>query len=476
MAPSDNSNLWKQRMSDHRSRHFFPIVVISTLILQGVAFDARGAEISVVDYPSIQAAIDANPGREIHLPAGDYPVESTIRISGTGTSLAGAGRIVMNNPAKHIFEIEHARHVRISGITLTRSEGTMDTEHPALLVADGQEITIEQIKVIDNRARTSAMRFSEVRNGRILNCDIRNYMTITVDDRTQNAELLGYAFRCIDGTGIAIDRCQGTLIQGNTITETAYRPTPELKALHQLGTFTRKNPMKGLLISQEAWDAEYVNNWHQGSALIVTGPTTSTMTRILGNHIENAAQGIDIHSDHVIISNNIVHNCFIGTKAMHGSRNVMIVGNHFSSSVLWAIGLMSGSGAFPGTPATEDRPAVAANVDGGSLIANNIISQFGYGDSYWMWKDASRAVFRFDRGQEPSDPPLRDVLVHGNVISNPDPDERPGDMKEPADTPRYHYAVRIEQGTENAPRSLHFGTNVFPAGTKGVSNVDLASP
>ena len=452
------------------------MAVVTIFVIRLVTTEAARAEISVEDYPSIQAAIDANPGHEIVVAAGDHAVDSTIRISGTGTSLRGTGRIVMNNPDKHILEIEHARQIRIAGITFTRAEGRMDTEHPAVLVSDAQDIVIEQIRVIDNRARTCAIRFSEVRNGRILNCDIRNYMTITIDDRTQNVELLGYAFRCVDGTGIVVDRCQGTLIQGNTIVETVYRPTPELKAQHQLGTFIKKNSTKGLLISQEAWDAEYVNNWHQGSALIVTGPTFSKMTRIIGNQIENAAQGIDIHSDHVIISNNIVDNCFIGTKAMHGSRNVLITGNHFSRCVLWAIGLMSGSGASPGIPGSDDKPAVAANVDGGSLITDNIISQFGYGDSFWMWKDSSRAVIRFDRGQEPSDPPLRDVLIHGNIISNPDPDELPESAKETVEMPRYHYAVRIEQGSENSPRGLHFGTNVFPAGTKGVSNVDFTKP
>ncbi len=68
---------------------------------------------------------------------------------------------------------------------------------------------------------------------------------------TANAELLGYAFRCIDGTGIVVDRSQGTLIQGTTIVEEHLRPTPELKAEHRLGTFTKKNAKRGQLISQD---------------------------------------------------------------------------------------------------------------------------------------------------------------------------------------------------------------------------------
>ena len=432
------------------------------------------ADVSTKDYPTIQAAIDANPGKEIYLPAGDHSIDETVRISNVGTSLIGPGRLVMSNPATHILEIEHARNIRIEGITCTRATGKMDSESSAIVVSDVQQVVLERVKVIDNHSRASTIRLSNARDCRILNCEVRNYMTIAVDDRTENVALLGYAFRCIDGTGIALDSCKGTLIQGNTIVEDHFRPTPELKAKYKLGTFTKKNPTKGSLMSQQVWDAEYVNNWHQGSGLIVTGPTVSDMTRIIGNHIENAAQGIDIHSDHVIVSHNIVHNCFIGMKAMHGSRNVLITGNQFSQSVLCAIGLMSGAGASPAVPAEGKKPAVAANVDGGSIISNNIISQFGYGDSYWMWKDSSRSVIKLDRGQEPNDPPLRDVLVIGNVISNPDLDEFPEATNDEKESPRYHYAVIIEQGTDNSPRGVHFGTNLLPAGTKGVSNTELS--
>jgi nitrous oxidase accessory protein NosD len=432
------------------------------------------ADVSSRDFPSLQAAIDANPGCEIAIPAGDHVISETLRITGEGTSLTGSGRILMTDPNRHILEIEHAKNIRIEGLTFSRPEGKMDTSREGILVSDARDVTLERAKVIDNRTRSGSIRLTDAHHARILNCDIRNYMTIAIDDRTQNAALLGYAFRCIDGTGIVCNRCRGTLIQGNRIVEENLRPTPEIKEQHGLGKFTKKNATKGSLISQDVWDAEYTNNWHQGSGLIVTGPTSSDLTRILGNQIENAAQGIDIHSDHVIVANNIVDNAFIGMKAMHGSRNVLVTGNQFSRNVLWAVGMMSGAAASPAIPAEGARPAVAANVDGGSLIANNIVSQFGHGDSYWMWKDASRAVFRFDNGQEPTDPPLRDVLIVGNVISNPDPDELPQVEHDLKDSPRYHFAVRIESGKENSPRNLHFGNNLFPAGSQGVSNVPLS--
>jgi hypothetical protein len=46
----------------------------------------------------------------------------------------------------------------------------------------------------------------------------------------------------------------------------------------------------------------YTDAWQQGSGIVVNAPMVSDLTRILGNHIENAAQGIDLHCDHVIVS------------------------------------------------------------------------------------------------------------------------------------------------------------------------------
>jgi len=446
---------------------------LMSLVLLSPTVPVSAADVSVADYQSIQAAIDENPGREIHVPAGDYVIDQTLRITGSGTALVGAGRILMTDPGRHIFEIEHAQNIRLAGLTFTRPEGKMDTTREGILVSDATEVTLERIRVIDNRSTAGSIRFSEVRDGKIIDCEVRNYMTISVDDRTANRALLGYAFRCIDGTGIVCDRCRGTLIRGNRIVETHLRPTPDIQKQHQLGKFTKKNETKGTLISQEVWDQEYTGNWHQGSGVIVTGPTQSELTRIVENQIENAAQGIDIHADYVIIANNFVVNAFIGMKAMHGSRHIVVTGNQFSRCVLWAIGFMPGAASEPAVLPEGDRPFTPANIDGGSLIANNVISKFGYGDSYWMWKDASRAVFRFDKGQEPTDPPLRDVLITGNLIANPDRGELSEEERAVPEFPRYHYAVRIESGAENSPQTLHLQSNVFPSGVLGVMNVEL---
>ncbi len=225
-----------------------------------------------------------------------------------------------------------------------------------------------------------------------------------------------------------------------------------MKAQHKLGDFVKKNPVKGKLPSQTTWDGNYVNNWQQGSGIIVTSPEASDLTRILGNHIENAAQGIDLHADHVIVSGNMIVDSFMGIKAMHGSRNVIISGNQFVKNSIWAVGLMPGVAAHP---AEDGKPD---NSDGGSIVANNIVSDFGHGRAAWIWGD-DNAPFKFDSGQHPDDPPLTDVIVTGNLIHQIGP-------------PRYARAVVIHPGA-NGPRGLHFANNLFPPGTQGVCNQDL---
>jgi hypothetical protein len=321
----------------------------------------------------------------------------------------------------------------------------METRNEGIVAIKCRDLVIENVRVIDNRSPAGAITLRESQNCRISRCLVRNYMRVSVDDRTKSPEW-GYAFNCTDGTGISISYSTGTLVEGNRIIEENLRPTPENKAKYKLGDFVKKNPTKGTIMNQKTWDAGYTDNWQQGSGLIVTAPQVSDLTRILGNHIENAAQGIDLHSDHVIVSNNIITNCFMGMKAMHGSRNVLITGNQFSRNCLWAIGLMPGAAAH------------AENADGGSIIANNIISDFGHGDAHWIW-GSERSPFKFDTGQQSDDPPLTDVIVTGNLVQS-------------AGTPRYKYAVILPDGP-NAPRGMHFSNNLFHAGTEGEANRDL---
>lgn len=407
--------------------------------------NASAAELSVTAYPSIQAALDANPNRMIFVPAGDHVITDKIRIHGERSGLFGPGRIIQQNAGQPIIVVEDAKEAEIRDLTLTRPEGKMETRQEGIVAIKCRDLVIDNVRVIDNRSPAGAITVRESQNCRISHCLVRNYMRLSVDDRTANKDL-GYAFNCTDGTGISVSYSTGTLIEGNRVIEDHMKPTPELKAKHRLGDWIKKNAEKGSMIHQATWDLGYTDAWQQGSGIIVTAPSVSDCTRILGNHIENAAQGIDLHTDHVVVSNNIIVNSFMGMKAMHGSRNVLITGNQFVRNCLWAIGLMPGAAAN------------AENFDGGSIIANNIISDFGHGDAHWIWGD-ERSPFKFDTGQQPDDPALSDVVVTGNVVHS-------------IGKPRYKYAVIIGGGP-NTPRGMHFSNNLLPAGTQGVSNVEL---
>jgi hypothetical protein len=415
------------------------------LIFSLLLANAPAAELSVTAYTSIQAALDTNPNRMIFVPAGDYPIQEKIRIRGERSGLFGPGRIIQENAEQPIIVIEEAKEAEVRDLTLTRPEGKMETRLEGLIAIKCRDLVIDNVRVIDNRSPAGSITLRESKDCRISHCLVRNYMRVSIDDRTKSPEW-GYAFNCSDGTGISVSYSTGTLIEGNRIIEANLVPTPEIKAKHKLGDYVKKNPQKGTIMSQQAWDANYTDNWQQGSGLIVTAPSVSDLTRIFGNHIENAAQGIDLHSDHVIVSNNVIVNSFMGMKAMHGSCNVLITGNQFIKNCLWAIGLMPGAAAN------------AENADGGSIISNNIISDFGHGDAQWIWGD-ERSPFKFDTGQQPDDPPLTDVMIIGNVVHS-------------IGKPRYKYAVIIGGGP-NTPRGMHFSNNLLPAGSQGVANTEL---
>lgn len=424
------------------SASFHTFLLALGLSLVGLA---PAADLSVTAYPSIQAALDANPGRMLFVPAGDYPITEKIRIRGERAGLFGPGRIIQQNPEQPIIVIEEVKEAEIRDLTLTRPEGKTDTRQEGIVAIKCRDLVIENVRVLDNRSPAGAITLRESQNCRVSRCLVRNYMRVSIDDRTRSKEY-GYAFNCTDGTGISVSYSTGTFIEGNRVVEDNLVPTREMKTQYKLGDFVKKNPEKGAIVSQQTWDANYTDAWQQGSGIVVTAPSISDCTRIIGNHIENAAQGIDLHTDHVIFSNNVILNSFMGMKAMHGSRNVIITSNQFIKNSLWAIGLMPGASAN------------AENFDGGSVIANNIISDFGHGDAHWIWGD-ERSPFKFDTGQQPDDPPLTDVLVQGNVVHS-------------IGQPRYKYAVIIAGGP-NAPRGMHFSGNLLHPGSQGISNTEL---
>ncbi|MDQ1257505.1 MAG: hypothetical protein QG656_2111 [Candidatus Hydrogenedentes bacterium] len=459
------------------------IVALITILFAA----ASGAEtvVSAADYDSIQAAIDAHPGKMIFVPDGDYAINKKLRIASDNGGLYGYGRIVQTNPAEVALEIEHAAGVRISGITLTRAEGKQDAEDSGLFCYDARDTVIENVRVIDCRARAAAIALRECRNCTVRDCEVRNYKRIAVDDRTAEGETLyGYAFHCIDGTGILVERCTGTVIENNRVVENNLFPTPEMKAKYNLGALTEgRYPSKQGALATEAFRSNYVGNWHQGSAITVTGPEDTRHSSIRGNYIENAAQGIDLHCDNALVTDNTVNHGMMGIKATHGSRNLLIANNMLTHIDLWGILLNPGAASHAAEPATAEKVARVANVDGGTIIANNIISDYGYGHEFWNYggrepdHPGSYAIALYE-GQLDTNPPLTDVIVTGNMVYDTGRDQVIVDGQPRIEPPRYRYAVYVgpwggEEPGPTYPQSIHFSNNLFHPGSMGVSNVEL---
>jgi hypothetical protein len=430
------------------------------------ALGLMAGAVSSIDYDSIQNALDTNPGTMIEVPAGTHLIEHAIRITAPHSGLYGYGTIVQTNPDVNIVEIVETAGVRLRHVTLTRAEGSQETIKHAIAAYRSREISIEGVRVVDNWSQAGTIMFERCRQSRIADCLVMNYKRLAVDDRTASA-LYGYAFKVIDGTGILVTHSQGIQILNNRVVENRLFPDEETKTRHGLGALIegRKPTQKGVL----APPGDYANNWHQGSALVVTSPLETSHVQIRGNYIENAAQGIDIHADHVTCSQNTIKYAFIGIKCMHGSKNVIISENNVSHMDLWGLIMMPGTASHPAEAATEGRAARGANFTSGNIIANNIFSEFGWGHEYFNWKDAGSGVISLESGQLPENPVMTDVIIEGNIVYDSGKDQVLVDGQPKTIPPRYKYAVFIS--TDPAPRGLRFRNNIFHPGYGGVSNV-----
>lgn len=455
-------------------RLFFLAIAVAFAAVAGTgAAPAEPAVVDVAAYASLQAAIDANPGRILRLPAGEFHLTKALVVATDRLELHGPARIVQTNPREPILQVRNAREVRLTDLTLTRSAGRQETDRPGLEILGCQDVEVTRVRVADNHSRASIVA-NDSRDVVVQDCTITNYKGLTIDDRTKS-DLYGYAFQAIDGTGIQLRNVVGGIVRHNRVQEFRLLPTKETHDRHGLGKLTQLNDPPGRLVRPQMLQSRYTNNWHQGAAIHVTGPRDSRDVLILGNYIENAAQGIDVHADAVTVSNNIIAHCMIGVKTMHGSKHVMILGNQISYVDLWGIVVQPGTASRAAANGEAGAPATAENVDGGSVVANNVISNFGFGKQHWNWEGRARtAALNFSAPPLAENPPLRNLVVSGNVVHDTGRDTVLVDGRWTTVPPRYHYAV-IMDAKPNSAQNVRFSGNLFDPGSRGVSDVPLAA-
>lgn len=452
------------------------LIVLSSCFAFGQVPDAQ-------EYDSLHAAIDANPGRMIHVPQETHILSEPLRLTTDGSGLAGYGTILQSNPDAPILIIEGTENIRLCDVTLGRTEGAMPCNASGIIVEGSSGVRIENVRLLDNQSQPAALRIENSTNVQVTACEVRNYKRIAVDDRTAPGETLyGYAFHCIDGTGIHVSASQNVSLLHNRIVEYKLLPTREMKEEHHLGNLTAgRYPDNFGELGRHAGESGYVSNWHQGSAIVVTSPETTRDILIQGNYIENCAQGIDLHADYVRCTDNTVICGMMGIKMTHGSKHLVVANNLLSRIDLWAILYNPGAASHEGKPAEGEHSPVPPNVDGGSVIANNIITDYGYGHEYWNWSHPPELhgnyAIAFYEGQLETNPPLRDVIVTGNLVYDTGRDRVIVNGHLINEPPRYRYALYVGPWSHSAepgptsPKEIQVYGNSFHPGVGGVSNV-----
>ncbi len=82
-------------------------------------------------------------------------------------------------------------------------------------------------------------------------------------------------------------------------------------------------------------------------------------------------------------------------------------------------------------------------MSGYSIIANNIISDCGFGQANWVWTDHERHPIRILNGKL-DNPLVMDVVVQGNVIYDTGHDQVMVDGQPRVEPTRYQYSVFLE--------------------------------
>ncbi len=427
--------------------------------------------ISAGDYDSIQEAIDSNPGSVIYIPGGRYEIDRTLHIKVPGSGLYGSGTIVQTNRDHSVIRVENADFAHVSGLTLTRTEEAYNGTQEGIVVINSRNVVVDDLRVIENRSKSGAITFRGCVNSTIRDCVVENYKCIIIDDRTNEPDLYGYSFRCMDGTGIQVRDSTGTMIRGNRVLEYNFLPTKEIRDQYGLGQLTERLEKRGRMTSEKIWESGYTNNWHQGSGIYVGSATSSKSTILADNYIENPGQGIDIHSDNVIVSGNMINRSLMGMKAIHGSQYVLIDGNQFIAPDIKGVLLGPGTSSSAARGADDPGGPAPANVDGGSILSHNIAADFGHGGQKWNWP-GGRPTYLVSDAPLPRNPPIRDVIVEGNLAYDSGRDGIIIDGEPRVEEPINEYAFRQGTGQESPPQNVIVSDNLFNPGYRGAQLIE----
>ncbi len=425
-------------------------------------------------------------------------LKAPIRLTADGSGLRGDTRLHFEG-TETIIEAEGLHGLTLRGFTLIRETDSPDNRQ-AIQFDRCSQVTLDSVRVENNRSVGPTIRLVRCTDNRIVNCSILNYKQMGLNIRPTQT------FRTIDGHGMALQHCWGSLIQGNSIIERRLLADEATMEKHELGKVLEGvSPVEGM--------PDFFPAWHQGAGI---GSFRGAHSVIVGNYVENACQGFDFQTDQSVLNGNIVRGAQSGIKCMQFTENVIISYNNISYTDLWGIVMAPGQTAKPPEAGDEDIRAenpthygddkkienptqlelleraglglVRAEVNSGTIISNNVFSHFGEGPEYFNWppvlhiddgfltvinlwgqwednKKTSNVTFHPDSG-------MRSILVQGNMIYHSGQDGVIEEGKTIYPEPKYRYAVYRNTGPYG-PRQVFLSGNLLHSGKDGVSNLPL---
>ena len=148
--------------------------ILLTCLSASMSPTAAQADIQSTDYPSLQAAVDANPGRMIYVPNGDHLLTETVMIKTSGTGLCGPGRLVMTDASKDIINVRESNDVTIRDIRLFRERGKHEGGRNGIHAADCKDLTVDGIVVTNNCGENAGLKMERCTRLMVRNCLVRD--------------------------------------------------------------------------------------------------------------------------------------------------------------------------------------------------------------------------------------------------------------------------------------------------------------
>lgn len=320
------------------------------------------------DTAAIQAAISANYGKQLHLPAGTYLVSSQLQVdSASGITITGEGydSVLKSSAAgTHIILlVQRTGFTAVNGLRLSNfridgnSRGQLDAGLLAINNALGfviEKLWIENGTRVSGSSGVNGISFSAGNTGGtgsigvIRDCYIRNTSKAAINWTSEAVAALitGNVIRDIAGNGTApgiqVNGGFNGKVIGNHITATE---GPGIYA----SSDGSGNVSRNLIIEGNTVEACGASSTTQGDGILLTA-TSSTGRVVIANNVlvdngtnTNGGSGVSLtNHDNVVVTGNLARNNRYDGIRVSGCNHLAITGNRCTGNNLAAVSYAGG--------------------------------------------------------------------------------------------------------------------------------------